>query len=530
MALDKIYFCIISFMKQLLLIALLLAAVTTQAQTSVRLPLKAVTVYLNGAELQHEGSVNLPAGPVEIRLAELSPYLNDRSVQAEVTGAELEGVEFGRVQPQPGAAPVTLLDSVRAAQDGLQKLRKEEINVAAQKDFLEHNRQMESTTPGRWLEEAQRGAVFYGTALAALAQRDADVKTRLAAQTAVLTALTRRAGLTATGASTPEVRLRLLVPRAGAVRLAVRYAASIGPGWEPRYELRVRDNELRQLQVVSRAELGNYSGLNWTGVALTLNYTAPEIDLNQPDLAPWGVAFGRSGGGGEGLLDDFVVKGTAKTAAATTAAATADLGTRLRLLGPVTLAAGARRAFRLAETVLPMRLEYLAVPKRSRNVYLMAKVADWAQVGFLGTTAQVFFRGAYVGDTDLDPRAYADSLELSLGLDPQIVLTRSKREDLTSTRDKTRLVYELTAKNNHSYPVRLRLLDQVPIAQESEITVKTVNIGGAALDAPTGRLTWVFTLAPGDGRRFPLEFTVESPKGKPINLRRDRYIAAPKTR
>ena len=165
----------------------------------------------------------------------------------------------------------------------------------------------------------------------------------------------------------------------------------------------------------------------------------------------------------------------------------------------------------------------------------MGKVADWNRVNFLSETAKVFFQGGYVGETTLDTRAYTDTLEVALGRDPQVPLTRTKREDFAGptnggSRERTRLLYELNVKNTHSFPVRLRLLDQVPTSQEKEITVKVLEISGADLDPASGKLTWLFSLAPGATRKLPFSFAVEAPANKPINLRRNRYIKSPKFR
>ena len=190
---------------------------------------------------------------------------------------------------------------------------------------------------------------------------------------------------------------------------------------------------------------------------------------------------------------------------------------------------------KLAETLLPMRLEYLAVPKREEDVFLVGRVGDWNQVGFLSETAKVFYRGAYMGDTNLDTRAYSDTLEVALGRDPQVQLTRTKREDFAGpinggSRERTRLRYEINVKNNHNYPVRLRLIDQLPVSQEKEITIKALTISGASLDDSSGKLTWVFTLPAGASRRFGVSFQVEAPADKTTNLRRDRSVKSPKFR
>jgi uncharacterized protein (TIGR02231 family) len=496
-----------------LLLALLPWVALAQPPPTIRqaLPLRAVTLYFEAAELHHEGSLSLPAGAVDVHVTGLAPALSDYALQAEASGAELQGLELVAGSP------------LRAGtRDTLERLRHETALLTAEREFLVQNAHVATTTPGRWIDETQRAAAYYSARLVQLDER--------------LRAIGSAAP--AASASPREVLLHLQVPRAGPVRLRVSYrlAATATWPWQPTYELRVSEPNLRQLRVVSRASVRNDTGLPWTNLPVTLRTNTPSPQLDRPDLNPWAVAFGRAGNEGEGNLDAFAVKGPG-TAGTTAASPTdsPDLGTSLHLPTPVTLAPGAAYTCLLGNFTLPMRLEYLALPKKDEEVFLVGRVSDWNQVNFLAENATVFYRGTYMGRTTLETRAYTDTLEVSFGRDPQVQLTRTKREDFEGpvsggSRNRTRLGYEINVKNTHPYPVRLRLLDQLPVSQEKEITVKPVDLGGATLDEPSGKLSWLFNLAPGASRRFPIVFTVEAPADQPINLRRDRSIKNPKFR
>ncbi|MDQ2771421.1 MAG: DUF4139 domain-containing protein [Bacteroidota bacterium] len=523
------------------LLSVFLTGQALAAAGQTQLPLHEVTLYTDGAELHHRGTVSLPAGPAAVHLSGLAPGLVVASLLADATGAELEDVEMVAQAPPPaGSIPVTTFDSLRVARATLRRLHTEEVSTKAEKDFFWQNRLLPPVAASIWLTEMPKAAAAYGVRLGELTQREEDVAERLRAQTELVSRLAYRAGLGPNGTNgggRQEVVLHLLVPKAGVVQLRVGYQVSSNAAfWTPQYELRVSDNNRRQLRVVSRAYVLNQTGLPWTKIPVTLRSTAPVGDMERPSLDPWTVAFGRAGNEGEGRLDAFAVKGTGTAGKSGPAAPdTLDVGTRLLLSAPLTLATGASRTVKLAETVVPMRLEYLAVPKREEDVFLVGRVGDWNQVGFLSETAKVFYRGAYMGDTDLDTRAYSDTLEVALGRDPQVQLTRTKREDFAGpinggSREKTRLRYEINVKNSHNYPVRLRLIDQLPVSQEKEITIKAITISGASLDESSGKLTWLFTLPAGASRRFGVSFQVEAPASKATNLRRDRSVRSPKFR
>lgn len=530
-------------MKHFLLASLLLGTLASHAQTSVRLPLRTVTLYQDGgAELHHRGEVTLPAGPAEVLLTGLSPALYGTSVQAEAGGAELEDVEIVDAPRATGAMPGTLADSLRQTEVSLRRFQTEQAVLVAETEFLQQNRTLASITPGKWVEEARRSAAYYSERMGALAERDVVVKAQIVAQTALAQTLRQRMGLVPGAADRPRtVLLRLNVAHAGTVRLDVGYKLfeSNASGWEPDYDLRVEEADLAHLRVVSRARLTNSSGLPWTAIPVTLRTAVPDDagnGIDRPTLDdPWSVSRRQSIG--EGRLDNFAVKGKGSNGTATTDATTPELGTRLALAETVTLAPNATRSYKLAEQTLPLILEYLAVPKRDERVFLVGRIPQWYQVNFLAEDAKVFFRGAYVGETEVDTRAYADTLEVSLGRDPQVQLTRTKREDFENTvftlggnHLKTRLAYEINVKNTHPYPVRLRLLDQAPISQDKEVTVKVQEISGAVLDEKSGKLTWLFTLPAGASRRFRTAFTVDAPVGHRTSIRESRAIKNPKFR
>src|SRR6478609_11553864 len=61
-------------------------------------PVTEVIVYFTGAELQHFGELNLTAGLSEVRIGNISAYLEPKSLQVEVTNAELLATNLVKVE------------------------------------------------------------------------------------------------------------------------------------------------------------------------------------------------------------------------------------------------------------------------------------------------------------------------------------------------------------------------------------------------------------------------------------------------
>jgi hypothetical protein len=163
--------------------------------------------------------------------------------------------------------------------------------------------------------------------------------------------------------------------------------------------------------------------------------------------------------------------------------------------------------------------QYFVAPKLSTDVFLTARITDWNKYNFLSGEANLFFEGTFIGKSLIDTHATADTLNLSLGADKNIVVTRTLQKDLTGkqgfgankkeTRD-----WLITVKNRKSQPVNLLVEDQVPVSQNSAIEVDTQNISSAEMHKLTGKLSWNLSLKPLDEKQLQLKYQVKYPKNQ----------------
>ena len=74
---------------------------------------------------------------------------------------------------------------------------------------------------------------------------------------------------------------------------------------------------------------------------------------------------------------------------------------------------------------------------RNPNWYIEVKLdpaQDKEKFDFLAGEANIYFEGNYAGKSFIDPQATADSLNLSLGMDPNIIVKREKLENFENRR------------------------------------------------------------------------------------------------
>ena len=164
---------------------------------------------------------------------------------------------------------------------------------------------------------------------------------------------------------------------------------------------------------------------------------------------------------------------------------------------------------------------YSVAPKLSTDVFLTAKLSDWNKYNFLSGEASLFFEGTYIGKSLLDTHATADTLNLSLGTDKNVVVTRVLQKDLSEKQSlgsnkKESKDWLIEIKNRKNQAVNLLVEDQVPVSQNSAIEVEVQETSGSKPDPLTGKVYWNFLLNPQDDKKVELKYQVKYPKNQTV--------------
>ncbi|MBC7422912.1 MAG: mucoidy inhibitor MuiA family protein, partial [Ferruginibacter sp.] len=88
----------------------------------------------------------------------------------------------------------------------------------------------------------------------------------------------------------------------------------------------------------------------------------------------------------------------------------------------------------LKEYEVPATYQFYAVPKLDKEVFLLAKIADWEKLNLLPGEANIIFEGTYIGKSFIDPSSTQDTLNLTMGKDKRVVIKREKLMDFSSVK------------------------------------------------------------------------------------------------
>jgi len=71
-------------------------------------------------------------------------------------------------------------------------------------------------------------------------------------------------------------------------------------------------------------------------------------------------------------------------------------------------------------------------------------------------------------------------------------------------------------RNTKADAVKIIIEDQVPVSQNTQIEVTTLDLGGAKYTKDTGKLMWELELKPNETRKLVYKFDVKYPKDKQV--------------
>ncbi|MBK7504838.1 MAG: mucoidy inhibitor MuiA family protein [Bacteroidetes bacterium] len=185
------------------------------------------------------------------------------------------------------------------------------------------------------------------------------------------------------------------------------------------------------------------------------------------------------------------------------------------------LSDGESNSVEIKDVLIPADYQYYCAPAFDKDAFLTAKIIDWESLNLLEGEANLFFEGTYLGKSLINPMINTDTMEISLGRDKGIQITRvklkdfSKKQFLGSNRIEQR-TWEISVRNNKKQPINLILQDQYPISNRKEISVERIENEGAILDEIEGFLTWNLNIMPSTEKKVMFKFLVKYPSNLDI--------------
>lgn len=526
------------------LAALVLLGTVSVAQTSVELDsrINAVTVYRSGAQVHRTGKGRVPTGQTILKFSGLSPYLNASSLQFSATGTfTILSVNFQRnyINTLENSEEVEALKAqIEELEDELRKLDIEISVLKEEESLLLANKQIGGQQTSVQLTDLQSIAEYYRTRLKAIKLEqfdlEAEKRTRIEAKKQLEQQLAQAQGGRGRKES-GEVWVKVTAERAIDSEFSLNYVVPQA-GWKPAYDVRIADLG-EDVKLDLKGDVYQSSGEDWRGVTLSLSTGIPTESGVKPEMQAWWLAPYQVTLGATRLREKRKEDGFAYDRSAISEA-DAEMAppppppaeyvaveqferttTReYRITLPYDIPSdGNPYTVAIDKYELPATYQYYVAPKLDTDAFLTAKVSGWEQYQLLSGPANLFFEGSYLGNTVLDVHQTTDTLELSLGRDKGIIVSRDKDEQY---RDKQfignkitqNIGWKIELRNTKSKAVQVLVEDQYPISTTDEIEVELGNARRATVDKETGKLSWQVQLVPGASETLQFRYEVKYPK------------------
>ena len=178
---------------------------------------------------------------------------------------------------------------------------------------------------------------------------------------------------------------------------------------------------------------------------------------------------------------------------------------------------GHPHAVRIQDHSLEADYLHQCAPKLDPQVYLTAMFTDWEDLDLMNGRMHVYFGDDYVGESQLRLDFVEDTLAISLGPDPNIVVRRKRtlREDkigaFTGKKEFNR-EYSFTVINRKQSDIHLQLEDQLPLVRTEEIVIDRLKLDGATVHEASGQVVWDMEIKAGDTEERKLKYVIQSPR------------------
>jgi len=325
-------------------------------------------------------------------------------------------------------------------------------------------------------------------------------------------------------------------------------------GWSPSYDLRADDVD-SPVKLTYKANVYQNTGFDWKDVHMTLSTINPNRSNVKPTLATWYLRYYQPILQSQGYYNKDSKNKMAKESAlapATLSISENNLSTgadfqwddlevaehmsnytemnnnmamvEFELKIPQSIKSdGQTHLMAVTSEEIDASFQYHIVPKLDKDAFLMAKLSGWEDLNLLPAVANIYYDGTYVGQTRLNPSVMSDTLELALGRDRGIYLTRKKTSDeekikkLTGQKEKT-VTYQLALKNYKSTNVSIIVEDQTPVSTIEDIKVELLEKGIADYNKKTGKLVWNINLDAKETLKYEFTYLLRYDKDKTLAL------------
>lgn len=553
---------------------------TTQANATnekiVKSSINKVTVYSQGAQIYRKANYSISTGVTEVIIEGVSPRIDPKSLQVKATGnAIILDSKYSLFYPKPSpqnvdGLPLKIRRSISLVEDSIEDMNfeiqmlQDEIDVlVATKNILANNGAIRGKGKVNDSIALLKEAISYYTVKMMevnkrLQKLNRDKSKKVEIRNGMNARLTELRNYQNNANLNPQPKgpihriiVTLKTNEYVNGKLDISYLVS-NAGWTPMYDLRSEITS-GKVNLNYKAQVYQNTGIDWEDVRLNISTNNPYQNKTKPELHPWYVDFyvynqyqknntqtRNKPAGVKKMAEAYGYDQTeeASMPPSTSGSVVEDaiysdqftqvidhvISAEFRIDLPYTIKSNNEQHMVLIKNEdLNADYKYFTVPKHDKSVYLVAQLSKLDELQLVPAKANIFFDGSYIGETYLDPTTMDDTLNLSLGKDPNIIMKRTllkkeSKDKVVGTKKEKTYAYAIEVKNLKSSSIDIIVQDQIPITQNAEIEIEATELSKGKLDERTGLIEWKFTLKPKGKKDIQLKYKIKFDKDKNVPI------------
>ena len=537
-------------LKKLLFISLNFIAITAIADDNQKVASKVqkVIVFLSGAQITRSATTTINPGVSTLVFDDLSSGIEAQSIQVQANGNFIILSVTSEVNYLKAEVKQKDIDDLEAQRKILQDKLNLENSLSyinqEEETMLMKNQSVKSDNANLNVAELKLALDFQTERLTEIKKKQLQYNNDIAALNVDLQKYNQQIANFGQGSNKVTGNILVTVSAKETVQATFNLSYEVpNANWYPTYDIRAKDVN-SPIGITYKANVSQQTGEDWKNVKLTLSTGNPSVNGTKPELNPYYLNLPEynvsNADKSTAELNEVVVVGygTAKRNdlnGSVAGLSVSDIAEtpqvelkenqtnfEFNIADPYTIPSdGKKCTVEINKVNINATYQYAVAPKLSTDVFLSAMITGWNKYNLLPGEVNLFFQDTYIGRSRLNTNSTSDTLNISLGADKNIVVTRTLQKELTqrqtigSNKKDTR-DWIIEVRNHKNQPIKLLVEDQVPVSQNTAIEVETQQLSFGNANALTGKVAWNLTLKPQDDKKLELKYLVKYPKDQPV--------------
>lgn len=499
------------------------------------------TIFLRGAELDNNVTLNLPAGQSEVVLSNIANNIDPKSLSISIDNDDVIintiNVKKIPIAPSYPSAIAVLMEKQKDINKRIEVLNIN-INVGDEQIALLKDQSFFGYGETQSLEHSSQKFDFISQKMTSILNQQKAAREEIAELTEKLEELNRQLeiDMPIIAKEKTQIVLSLGTSKNLTSKMRISYITP-DAGWSPAYDIRSQGMD-KPILLTYKADVIQNTGLNWDKVKLVLTSTNPSLNITAPTLSPWYLSLYNNTAKFRNSNIDMKMAMPAPVSEAMNEAPREQLSKGVTRYvttnnNGINLSHAIALPYTLKNSTEPNTLvinqkevvadyRYLTTPKLVEEVYLQAEVKDWENLNLLNGRANIYYMNSFVGNSYINTNELTELLSIPFGIDKNIQISRINNEKIRKepifigTTIEQKESYTIKVRNTYNSPVKVTIYDQLPLSQENNINVADAVYKDGVLDKDTGEIKWNITLGAKEEKSLPLDYTLSYPKNRQI--------------